>query len=141
MGHTIPSVVTGSTCDPSLSLYPMLGTFSQGAPDNTLLVSVPIGENMVSQWLLSHRVWCTTLPVVVFIHPLPPQGASDDILATKNLLYQHLTWDPERAVSMCSKLALPLSTPANTSPPPSPKRPAATGGESSGSEGEGENLY
>uniref|UniRef100_A0A383W065 Inositol hexakisphosphate and diphosphoinositol-pentakisphosphate kinase n=1 Tax=Tetradesmus obliquus TaxID=3088 RepID=A0A383W065_TETOB len=54
------------------------------------------------------------------------KGASDDILATKNTLYQHLTWDPEKASSMCSKLALPLATPASTSPPPSPKRtPAA----------------
>ncbi|WIA10709.1 hypothetical protein OEZ85_010886 [Tetradesmus obliquus] len=50
------------------------------------------------------------------------KGASDDILATKNTLYQHLTWDPEKASSMCSKLALPLATPASTSPPPSPKR-------------------
>jgi hypothetical protein len=53
------------------------------------------------------------------------QGASDDIMATKNTLYQHLTWDPEKSLSMCSKLALPLATPANTSPPPSPKRALA----------------
>jgi hypothetical protein len=61
-------------------------------------------------------------------------------MSTKNTLYQHLTWDPEKAVSMCSKLALPLATPANTSPPPSPKRAlaaAGAGGEGPfGSEGE-----
>eukprot|EP00882_Tetradesmus_deserticola_P011610 GHRQ01012283.1.p1 GENE.GHRQ01012283.1~~GHRQ01012283.1.p1 ORF type:complete len:344 (+),score=172.58 GHRQ01012283.1:771-1802(+) len=62
------------------------------------------------------------------------KGASDDIMATKNTLYQHLTWDPEKAVSMCSKLPLPLATPAATSPPPSPKPapPAAAVGAGEG---------
>lgn len=56
---------------------------------------------------------------------LTSQGASDDILSAKNTLYKHLTWDPDKATSLCSKLALPLATPANTSPPPSPKRATA----------------
>lgn len=56
------------------------------------------------------------------------QGASDDILNAKNTLYQHLTWDPEKAVSMCSKLALPLATPAiGVTPPVSPKSTTADG--------------
>lgn len=50
------------------------------------------------------------------------QGASDDILNAKNTLYKHLTWDSDKSTSLCSKLALPLNTPANSSPPPSPKR-------------------
>jgi hypothetical protein len=58
------------------------------------------------------------------------QGASDDILNAKNMLYQHLTWDPEKTVSLCSKLALPLATPAiGVTPPVSPKSAAAADGE------------
>jgi hypothetical protein len=61
-------------------------------------------------------------------------------MSTKNTLYQHLTWDPEKSLSMCSKLALPLATPANTSPPPSPKRaPGGAAGEGPFA-GEGELL-
>lgn len=61
-----------------------------------------------------------------FIHSL--QGASDDILNAKNTLYQHLTWDPEKSISLCSKLALPLATPAvGVTPPVSPKSTSAEG--------------
>lgn len=64
-------------------------------------------------------------------HPhIAVQGASDDILNAKNMLYQHLTWDPEKTVSLCSKLALPLATPAiGVTPPVSPKSAAAADGE------------
>lgn len=56
------------------------------------------------------------------------QGASDDILNAKNTLYQHLTWDPDKTVSLCSKLALPLATPAiGVTPPVSPKSTSAEG--------------
>lgn len=56
------------------------------------------------------------------------QGASDDILNAKNTLYQHLTWCPEKAVSLCSKLALPLATPAvGVTPPVSPKSTSGEG--------------
>jgi hypothetical protein len=56
------------------------------------------------------------------------QGASDDILNAKNMLYQHLTWDPDRTISLCSKLALPLATPAvGVTPPVSPKSTSADG--------------
>lgn len=49
------------------------------------------------------------------------QGASEDILAAKNTLYQYLTWDADKATSLCSKLAQPLATPVVTSPPMSPR--------------------
>jgi hypothetical protein len=56
------------------------------------------------------------------------QGASDDILNAKNMLYQHLTWDPDKTISLCSKLALPLATPAvGVTPPVSPKSTSADG--------------
>lgn len=61
-------------------------------------------------------------------HAVCVQGASDDILNAKNTLYQHLTWDPDKAVSLCSKLALPLATPAvGVTPPVSPKSTTAEG--------------
>ncbi|KIY93222.1 inositolhexakisphosphate/diphosphoinositol-pentakisphosphatekinase [Monoraphidium neglectum] len=49
------------------------------------------------------------------------KGASEDILSAKNALYQHLTWDPSKNVSLCPKLAPPLATPVVMSPPPSPR--------------------
>jgi hypothetical protein len=60
--------------------------------------------------------------------PPSPQGASEDILSAKNALYQHLTWDPSKKVSLCPKLAPPLATPVVVSPPPSP-RPGGHDGE------------
>jgi hypothetical protein len=56
------------------------------------------------------------------------QGASDDIMNAKNMLYQHLTWDPDKTIRLCSKLALPLATPAvGVTPPVSPKSTSADG--------------
>eukprot|EP00775_Hariotina_reticulata_P005842 gene5842-6083_t len=63
------------------------------------------------------------------------KGASDDILSAKSTLYQHLTWDPDKATSLCSRLNLPLATPKNISPPASPLASGA-GAVGAGADGE-----
>lgn len=58
----------------------------------------------------------------------PPQGASDDIMEAKSLLYRHLTYDQDKGISLCGRLAAPLHTPASTSPPRSPTCGSTTTG-------------